>query len=58
MKGLMRYDTGMTLELSDKYESLDRSFKEKVPKTHYDIINLMELYENYKKNPISEEMRK
>ena len=57
LKGVIRYDQGMTLSLSDHYETMDRKFREKVPKTHYDIVRLMELFEMFKKNPMGSEMK-
>ena len=41
----------MTLELSDK------CFRDKVQKTHFDVLNLMELYTMYKINPKAPEIR-
>ena len=47
----------MTIELSDHYETMERCFREKVPKTHHDIVRLMELYEIFQKNPMNSEMK-
>ena len=57
LRGMLRYDTGMNLELSDKYERMDKCFRDKVQKTHFDIINLMEMYQMFKINPTSHEVK-
>lgn len=57
MRGILRYDCGMTLELSDKFERMDKCFRDKVQKTHFDVLNLMELYTMYKINPKAPEIR-
>lgn len=40
----------MTLHYSDLYETFDSKFKTVVPKTHSEIIKLMEIYTDVNSN--------
>ena len=46
---------GLTLELSEKYEKMDKCFKDKVKKTHAKIVHLIEIYEMMKNNPVAKQ---
>jgi len=43
----------LTLEQSDKWEQMDKCFREQVHKQHANVVNLMELYEMHKENPMN-----
>lgn len=47
----------MTLEISDMYETFDQKFKSTVPKTHSDVVKLMQMYTDLTQNNVKKKKR-